>query len=71
MAKSLTGCANTSQLGDILELLNNVVKRSGKSPQAVELNWMTSLLLKSLYLILQVRGYGWFWVGVAILLAGQ
>ena len=49
----LTGCANTTQLQDILQLLNNLKLRNNESSQAVELNWMISLLLKSIYIILQ------------------
>ena len=52
------GCANVSQLNDVLKLLNHLKLRiNDQSPQAVELNWMISLLLKSLYIILQqVKG---------------
>lgn len=55
----LVGCANINQLHDILQLLNHLkLRNNDQSPQAVELNWMISLLLKSLYIILQqVRGY--------------
>ena len=52
---SVTGCANVTQLQDILRLLNNLKLRTGNnsSSQGVELNWMVSLLLKSIYTILQ------------------
>ena len=51
---SVTGCANVSQLQDILHLLNNLKLRANSqlSSQAVELHWMVSLLLKSIYAIL-------------------
>ena len=51
---SITGCANITQLQDILHLLNNLKLRTTiQSSQAVELNWMASLLLKSIFIILQ------------------
>ena len=49
----MAGCANISQLRDILQLLNNLKLRKNESSQAVELNWMISLLLKSIYIVLQ------------------
>lgn len=56
MTQSLVGgCANTTQLCDILSLLNNLKLRNNndQSSQAVELNWMISLLLKSIFIVLQ------------------
>ena len=63
MVQSLVaGCANITQLQDILQLLNNLkLRNTDQSSQAVELNWMISLLLKSIYIILQQV---WWWVGL-------
>ena len=59
MSQVLVGCANISQLHDILQLLNHLkLRNNDQSTQAVELNWMISLLLKSLYIVLQqVKGW--------------